>query len=335
MLPQIAAAVIIAALAIYSVSGGADFGAGLWSLIASGRRAEDQRRLVDDAIAPIWEANHVWLILVVVLLFVCFPLAYSTASIALHIPITLMLIGVVLRGSAFAFRHYAESDTLRERWGRVFAMTSVLTPLFLGICLGAVVTGRITTTIGSRFSAYIDSWATPFPIAVGIFTLALFSFCAAVYLTNETSDRELQEIFRRRAMVAGVIAAALSLALHPVGLSDAPEFTRQLLAAPWGIPLRALSTIAGVGTMVALQQRRYRLARMMVIALIAFIVAGFGYAQQPFMIRPEVTIANAAAPLATLRLTLLTLGAGTVLLAPSFFVLFRVFKGSRSEQEGE
>jgi cytochrome d ubiquinol oxidase subunit II len=328
VIADVIAVVALVALAVYSVSGGADFGAGLWSLIASGRRADDQRDLVDEAIAPIWEANHVWLILVVVLLFVCFPVAYSTASIALHIPLTLMLIGVVLRGSAFAFRHYAQTDTLRRRWGRVFAMTSVLTPIFLGLVLGAICSGRIAAVTPRDFhEGYVATWLTPFPLAVGAFTLALFALCAAVYLTNETQDRELQDVFRFRAIVAAIVTGAIGLGVIAVGLVDAPEFTGQLLSTPFGLPLQLVAAAAGIATIVALRRRRYAFARISVIALVSLVVAGWGYAQHPFIIRPELTVVNTAAPAATLRLTAIALAAGSLLLAPSFVALFRIFKG--------
>jgi cytochrome d ubiquinol oxidase subunit II len=198
---EIAAAVMWVALVVYALTAGADFGGGVWHLLAVGPRAKEQRLLIDDAIAPIWEANHVWVILIVVLLFVCFPSALSGASIALHIPLTLFLIGIVLRGAGFAFRHYAATRGMRRRWTRLFAMSSAVAPFFLGICLGAVSAGTIDVRDGMSMNGFVRPWMNPFAISVGAFGLALIAFVAAIYLLNETSDRDLLADFRARAMV--------------------------------------------------------------------------------------------------------------------------------------
>lgn len=201
------AAVTLASLTIYVLGGGADFGGGVWDLFARGPRARQQRDTIADAIGPIWEANHVWLILVVVLLFFAFPMAFAAIATALHVPLTLMLIGIVLRGSAFTFRTYDDrSDRAQRRWGRTFAMASVVTPVMLGVCVGAIASGeiRVEPESGRVATDFISAWLRPFPFAIGFFTLALFAFLAAVYLTLETRDPELRDDFRRRALAAAV-----------------------------------------------------------------------------------------------------------------------------------
>ncbi len=170
--PELIAAVLFGALLLYTVSGGADFGGGMWDLVARGRLAGPQRRLVDRAIAPVWEANHVWLIVAVILLFTAFPPAFAAITTRLHVPLTALLIGIVLRGSALVFRQYGAPGAA-ARWQRVFAATSAVTPFFLGASLGAI-------TSGSASDRDLLAWATPLPFATGAAAIALCAYLAAV-----------------------------------------------------------------------------------------------------------------------------------------------------------
>src|SRR5262249_34045426 len=163
-------------------------------------RARQQRDLIAQAIGPVWEANHVWLILAITVLFTAFPAAFSTITTLLHLPLLLMLIGIVFRGSAFAFRSYdLPNDLAHARWSLVFSISSLLTPILLGITLGSIASGRLIGPHANFVEAYIDPWLAIFPVAVGCFALALFAFLAAVYLTSEASEPELREDFRRRS----------------------------------------------------------------------------------------------------------------------------------------
>src|SRR4051812_22364451 len=175
-------AVIVAALVLYLLLGGADFGGGVWDLFAFGPRRAEQRRAIEQAIGPIWEANHVWLILVVVVLFTAFPPAFAAISVALHVPLTLFLVGVVLRGSAFAFRSFdTRGDRHQRRWGLLFSMASTVAPVLLGVVVGALVSGRIRVAGGLVQGGFFRAWLAPFPLAVGLFALALCAFLAATY----------------------------------------------------------------------------------------------------------------------------------------------------------
>ncbi|HUS66765.1 MAG TPA: cytochrome d ubiquinol oxidase subunit II [Kofleriaceae bacterium] len=325
------AAVMLGSLVLYALFGGADFGGGVWDLFAFGPRASQQRALIEQAIAPIWEANHVWLILVVVLLFTAFPAAYSAATTALHVPLTLMLLGIVARGSAFVFRQYSPpSATLRRRWGRVFAISSTVTPLFLGIVIGAITAGTVRFSDGLPVGGFVRPWLAPFPIAVGLVALALFAFLAAVYLTSEPGDVEVTEDFRRRALIAG-LAVGLAAVASVITLGNAgAHFRAALFGSWWSWPLQLATALAATSAFAALWLRRYRLARVCAIAQVSLIVAGWGLAQRPYLIAPDVTLANAAAPAATLRLLLIVLGIGIVILFPCLAWLYRVFKSSRS-----
>src|SRR5215211_2274038 len=175
MLEIVIAIVVLASLILYALMGGADFGGGVWDSCARGPRAERQRKIIADAIAPIWEANHVWLILVIVLLFTAFPRAFAAMMTALHIPLTAMLVGIVLRGSAFVFRKYdMKDDHVQRRWSFVFGVSSVLTPLLQGVCLGALASGAIGVVDGQVVTGFFAGWTGGFAVACGVFAVGLF-----------------------------------------------------------------------------------------------------------------------------------------------------------------
>ena len=329
------AGVMLIALMIYTLSAGADFGGGAWTLLASGPRAEDQRQLVDDAIGPIWEANHVWLILVVVLLFVCFPGAFAAVSTALHVPLTVMLIGIVLRGSAFAFLHvYTHAEQAHDpgprRFSRIFAVASLITPITLGVTLGALSTGiHVARATGVVQTDFISEWFAPFPFAAGLFTLCLFAFLAAVYLAYEAADRELSDIFRRRALIsAGALGLAALLAFFAAG-PGAPVIHAGLSATGWALPLHLSTGLAAVLAIVLLWQRRLQLARLAAMTQAALIVGGWALAQYPYLVFPDLTIADAAAPRSVLVPVLIALGIGALVLVPSLAYLYFIFKSRR------
>jgi cytochrome d ubiquinol oxidase subunit II len=325
--------VIMLGLNAYALLAGADFGGGVWDLFASGPRREAQRRLIADAMGPVWEANHVWLILVVVLLFTCFPPVFARLAIALHIPLTLMLIGIVLRGSAFIFRNYEDrNDMIQRRWGRVFAVASLITPLLLGVMIGAVASGRIVPPVGtdSDFpTLFLRPWLTPFALGVGAFALCLFGFLAAVYLTVEArGNRDLEEDFRQRALGAGVAvfltaAGVLALSFRQAG---APLVWHGLMHAERAWIVQTLTAIASIAAFAALLLRRYRLARVAAGAQVSLILWGWGVSQYPYLLPPDLTIDQAAAPDVTLRLVLLALAGGGMILIPALAYLFRLFK---------
>jgi cytochrome bd ubiquinol oxidase subunit II len=345
-MPELTPALLVALAAMislnaYALLGGADFGGGVWDLLATGPRRDKQRALISHAMGPVWEANHVWLILVIVLLFTCFPAAFSRLSIFLHIPLTLMLLGIVLRGSAFTFRSYdAGSDQLQRRWGGMFAIASLITPLILGMMIGAVATGRLVppdwadpASPTDFVSMYVQPWLTPFTLAVGLFALSLFAFLAAVYLTVEAREPELQEDFRRRGLGAGgavLLAAGASLLLSSRDESGAPLMWQGLIRSGWAIGFHGLTAIAAITALVGLSTRRFRLARVAAAAQVTLILWGWILAQYPYIVPPDLGIENTAAPEVTLKLVLGALLVGAALLIPSLYYLFRVFKSERA-----
>ena len=327
-LPDVAAALLALSLNAYVLFGGADFGGGVWDLLATGPRRARQREVIAHAIGPIWEANHVWLILAIVLAFTCFSPVFARIMTVLHIPLSLMLVGIVLRGSAFTFRTYDdEHDAAQRQWGRIFSSASVLTPLLLGISLGAVASGRVVAPIRGTFAErFVEPWLTPFAFGVGLLTVALFAFLAAVFLTLETRDRELVEDFRRRALGAGVAVFLASALVLLLSFQAAPLLSRGLTGSGWALPLHLATAASAIAVFAALWTRRFRLARVLVGLQVSLIFWGWTVSQYPYLVPPDLTIDGAAAPEITLRLTLWALGLGTLVLAPSLVYLFRVFK---------
>lgn len=339
-LADLLAGALVLALNAYVLSGGADFGGGVWDLLATGPRKIAQRDLVAQAIGPVWEANHVWLILAVVLLFTCFPPAFARLAVALNLPLTGALVGIVLRGSAFAFRGYGgDRDVVQRRWGRVFAVASLVTPILLGVAVGTVASGALGERGGGKgegfLATYVATWLAPFPLAVGLFTLCCFAFLAAVYLTLEAPEGALREDFRRRALAAGIALGVAAFAALLLARPEAPLMGAGLLGSGWALPFQAGTGMVAVGTLGAVWTRRYRLARAAAAAQISLILWGWVVSQYPYVVPPDLAIADAAAPPATLRLVLIALALGAAVLVPSLLYLFRVFKrGDRPSAVG-
>jgi cytochrome bd ubiquinol oxidase subunit II len=331
-LDLILAGTILISLTFYVLFGGADYGAGVWSLLARGPRALAQREAIAKAIGPIWEANHVWLILVVTILFTTFPKAFALISTQLHIPLSLMLIGIVLRGSAFAFRtNDVVPRTVNEAgaqkfWERVFAVSSVFTPIMLGVTIGAVASGLKIGQAGTFVDAFVRPWATLFCFTVGLLALVLFAFLAAVYLLLEVQDVALGEDFRQRALWAGGMAVLLAGTVFLLSNSAASYVRYQLSHTTWGIMTLILAGLSALGALTSLWQRMYRLAFVCTVSEVIAIVWGWGVAQYPYLVIPDITISDSA-PLQTLQLVLATVLIGALFLFPSLYYLYRIFKG--------
>lgn len=343
-LPEVVAGVMMVALNAYVLLGGADFGGGLWDLLARGPRREEQRKLVASAIGPIWEANHVWLIVVVVLLFTCFPPAFATLSIILHIPLTLMLVGIVARGSAFVFRSYGARDYEgQQRWGRVFAIASVITPILLGMAAGAIASGavgRAMHPIGPTYEwraatfaeTYVWPWLSPFTVAVGAMALALFAFLAAVYLIVATENAELREDFRRRALGAGLFVFVAAFIALGLSYRHAPAVGQALTGSSWALPFQLATGVTALLALWALWTRRYHLARWAAGAQVSLVLWGWAFVQLPWIVPAHLTIRAAASPRITLELVLAGLAGGSLILVPSLWYLFRTFARARDGQ---
>src|SRR5258706_9981584 len=265
--------------------GGADFGGGIWNLLAFGPRAKRQREAIADAIAPIWEANHVWLILVIVLLFTGFPRGFTTMMTALNIPMTVMLLGIVLRGSAFVFRKYDVED--ERRWDTLFGMASFLTPFFQGVILGALTTGQIRVEQGRVIRGFMAGWLTPFALSCGVFALGLFAFLAATYLTLDTRDEpDLQDDFRRRSLVSGLALAPIALMVFLTSREGAPAMYHELTRW-WAPVLLAWTSLFAGAALVALWRRPFVVARLAAIGQVPLLLLGWGLGQYSHLGKPD------------------------------------------------
>ena len=331
MLPieYIVAGGMLVAVTLYAILGGADFGGGMWDLLARGPRAKSQRDLISSAIAPIWEANHVWLIVVLVLLFNAFPPAFYALMVSLHVPLTLSLIGIVLRGAAFTFRHYdAHTDDVQRRWGRIFAIASTITPVTLGMCVGAIASGKIPADVQQM--DFFAAWLAPFPAVIGLLTLSVFAYIAAVFLTVEAENPQVRDDFRARALAAAALVFVFAWAAFALSGEGAPRVRAGLLHSRWSLAFHAVTGAFAITAIAALWARRFLIARVAAALQVVFIIWGWGLAQFPYLIEPSITIESAAAPKATLWILVTALAAGTVILVPSMYLLYRLFKAKRN-----
>src|ERR1700730_10967900 len=293
----ILAGVMLAALVIYSLLGGADYGAGFWDLMCSGPRQQGQRDLIARAIQPVWEANHIWLILVVVLMFSGFPAAFSEISLGLAVPIFLILLGIVLRGSSYVFRAYFTGSVRTQLyWGKVFSISSSITPLFLGIVIGAISSNGVQVKDDVSENGFLGTWFRPFPLIVGLLSLSLFAYLSACYLTIEADDPALQNDFRNRALFSGFVSLMAAFATYVVAGNAAQGIRDGLSRAPYVWLIEVGGAIAALVAFQALWTRHYQRARIAAAAQVALIVFGWGVAQYPYLVRPELTIYKSAAP---------------------------------------
>ncbi len=319
---------LVAAAIIYAVTGGADFGGGVWDLLASGPRKQEQRRLIERAITPVWEVNHVWMILIVVILFSGFPGAFGALCTALHIPLTLMLLGIVARGTAFTFRTYdRREDDVQQRWGLLFSVASVITPLLLGNIIGSVSTGGITVEEGVVTSGFIHPWlSSGFAWSVGVLTLLLFAYLAAVYLANEADDEALANDFRLRALVCGGATTAGALITYWLTEQGAPELYSRL--ADHSLLLFGAAALSALMAIFSLIQRRYAWARLLAIGQVVLVIGGWGCAQYPSILMGSVDIEDASGPAHVQQTIAWILFVGIPPLVGCIYYMMRIFKGS-------
>ena len=319
-------------LTLYVLFGGADFGAGVWDLLAGGtRRGRDQRDLIEHSLAPVWEANHVWLIFVLVLLWTGFPPAFAAVASTLYIPLTLAALGMIARGSAFAFRKTAPSLSLQRLFGAAFAFSSFVTPYFLGAVVGGIASGRVPPGIAA--GNVLTSWINPTSTLAGVLAVGVCAYLAAVLLCADAQrevSAEMAGRFRARGLFTAVLVGVVALGGVVVLRQDAPQLFDGLTHR--GLPLMVVSGLAGIASIALLIRRRYGWARIAGALAVVAVLWGWAVAQYPYIQPPTVTIADAAASDTTLVTLLFSLLAGTVLLAPSLGYLYVLFQ--RTHQRG-
>ena len=322
-LAEVPAALILIGIAVYIVFAGADFGAGLWYLLAGpGPRGRPIRDFTYHAMAPVWEANHVWLIFVLVVTWTAYPTAFGSITSTLAVPFFIAAVGIIMRGTAYALRSGAPPDRDTEgATGFVFGASSILTPFALGTAIGAIAAGEVP--VGNAEGDLFSSWLNPTSLVIGVLAVATSGYLAAVYLAGDAhrnEEPELARAFHRRALAMAVIAGALGVAGLLVLRADARVLFDDLTSGA-GLAAVLASAAGGLATVALVRARRYEPARASAALAVAAIVAGWGLAQRPELL-PGLTIEDGAAGHATLVALLVSIAVGAVILIPSLALLF-------------
>jgi cytochrome bd ubiquinol oxidase subunit II len=336
MLPELAAAVALIALTAYVVLGGADFGAGFWDLTAGGaERGAPVRAMIKRAMSPVWEANHVWLIFLLVVLWTGFPEAFGSITSTLAIPLFAAALGIVLRGGAFALKGEAATIAEARALGATFALASVVVPFFLGAAVGAIAAGEVP--LGNARGDEWGSWTGATSILIGVLAVATGAHLAAVFLgadSNRAGRPDLVRAFRTRALGSGVVAGALAIAGLLVVRSDVPDLYDGLTSGA-GLACVLVSGAAGVVTLWLEWRERFEAARYSAAVAVGAIVAGWALAQEPYLLPPDLTLDAAAASDATLWALLGSTAIGLLVLIPALVWLFRLALGGKLAYEEE
>jgi len=336
MLDDICLGFVLLGITAYAVFGSADFGAGFWDLTAGGaHRGGRLRGMVQRSMSPVWEANHVWLIFVLVILWTAFPVVFGSIFSTLSIPLFLAAIGIIFRGTAFALRGQAATIKEARVLGAVFALSSVLIPFFLGAAIGGVASGRVP--VGNAAGDLVSSWLNPTSALIGVVGVLSGAYLAAVYLAGDSERAGLPDLvraFRARALGAGVATGAAALAGLLVLRSDARDLYDGLTSGG-GLALVLVSGACGLATLALVYRERFGLARVTAAGAVAAVVVGWVIAQSPYVLPGEVKLEQAAASDATLSAVVIGVAAGMVVLVPSLWWLYRLVLQGRLDQEYE
>ncbi|TFV75050.1 cytochrome d ubiquinol oxidase subunit II [Blastococcus sp. CT_GayMR20] len=325
-LPEVVLSIMFVGLIAYGLFGGADFGAGIWDLLAGGtRHGAPQRALIERSIAPVWEANHVWLIFVLVILWTAFPGAFAAVVTTLYIPLTLAAFGMIARGAAFAFRKSTTTLGMRRFLGASFALSSLVTPYFLGAVVGGVASGRVPPGIAA--GDVLASWINPTSVLGGVLAVLVCAYLAAVFLCADARREGADDLaaqFRMRALGTAAVTGLVGVGGLFVLRADAPELFDRLTGR--AAPVVGLSVLAGLAATVLLGRRQYALARVASALAVAAILLGWAVGQYPYLLLPELTIEEAAGGRATLTALVVALVGGSVILLPALVYLYVLFQ---------
>jgi cytochrome bd ubiquinol oxidase subunit II len=318
---------------MYLVLGGADFGAGIIELFTSQKNKNKTRLLSYQAIGPIWEANHMWLIIAIVILFVGFPEIYSTLSTYLHIPLLIMLFGIVARGTAFIFRHYdAVKDQMQSVYNFIFVYSSFITPMFLGIIAASVISGSIDTSADTFVSAYIFSWLGWFQFSVGLFTVLICGFLASVFLVGESKDKFIQKIFARKAQIMNMLTVLSGGIVFLVAEIQGLPLIRQMLSSYFALTCLVLASISLYFMWRFLRSRKKNIVRLLAGFQVSMILLAVFQIHFPdfvvFSDRQTLSLFNHAAHFSSIRALAWALMLGSVFILPALFYLVWSFQRS-------
>ena len=333
MVSEAVAAVLFFGMVAYAIFGGADWGAGVWDLTAGGaERGARPRAVVNHSIGPVWEANHVWLIFILVVLWTGFSEAFASIMLTLFVPLSLAAFGIVLRGASFAFRKEVLRVSSQRNFGAAFAISSVLVPFCFGAVAGAIASGRVPAggVAGDRWS----SWLSPTAILGGILAVAVCAYLAAVYLVwdaHRFAGPDMVEYFRRRAVVAAIVTGVIALVGIFVLQSDADYLFDRLTGV--ALPLVIISAIGGLGSLVLLVRHNHRGARLLAIAAVVAVLVGWCVAQWPYLLPESLKVTAGAAPDATLWSILIVFVVAAIVILPSLGLLYYLDQRSLLESE--
>lgn len=323
-----------ASLLLYVILGGSDYGAGILEIFPAGRFRTPQKEVINHAMGPVWEANHMWLILVVVILFMGFPTIFTALMVSLHFPMLALLAGIVVRGAAFTFRHYdaVQSPRSQRLYTVLFSLSSLWTAVWLGLIAASLNRGKIDLESHDFWTAYVAPWWGLYPLSVGIFVACIFLFLACVYLTGETTEPELRRRFTRRAALANGLVVLSGGLVFAASLGERESLPVQFLRSPLLLGLIAVATLLFVALWGFINRRRVYLTRTVAAGQVSLILAGWLLLYAPNAVitaqRP-LSFYSEAAPPATLRQLVIALLVGSVFIFPSLFYLLRVFKKTR------
>jgi cytochrome d ubiquinol oxidase subunit II len=329
-----AAIILFAAVLMYAIFGGADFGAGFWDLTAGGAdRGRRPRKVKDHTIGPVWEANHVWLIFIFVVLWTCFPEAYASITLTMFVPLTLAALGIVLRGAGFAFRKAVFRTRHQRQFGVIFAVSSVLVPYCFGAIAGGIASGRVPA--GGQAGDPVNSWINSTSIVTGLLAVSVTAYVAAVFLTwdaGRLSDYTMVAYFRIRAVAAGVATGVLAFVGLFVVRNDARYVFDGLTSR--GLPLVVVSVLAGLGALLLLRGRPHQGGRVAAVVAAGALVLGWGVAQWDYLLPESLTVSQAAAPPGTITAVLVAAALAALLIVPAFVLLYVLDQKSLLAGEG-
>ncbi|MFZ0452480.1 MAG: cytochrome d ubiquinol oxidase subunit II [Ignavibacteriaceae bacterium] len=322
---------LLVSVYLYCLLGGADFGAGIVELTARGESKERTKNLVSESMAPIWEANHMWLVITVVILFNAFPAIYTQVSISLYIPLILLLVGIVLRGTAFTFRHYdAIKDESQKVYSGIFSYSSLIVTFFFGLVIGALISGKISQNPADFIEGYVTPWLNIFSVSVGIFLCTLFSFIASVYLIGDSTEISIREEFITKAKHATIAMVISGGVVFIASFIENVDLITQFFSHPVSITLIVFATIGLPVLWITLGKGQIWFSRVIAGAQLLFILGGFYAIYFPTIVKikdgTNLTLFNSAAPEVTLVYLSWALIIGSFIIFPSLFYLLNIFK---------
>ena len=325
------AVVLLAVIAAYALFSGADFGGGIWDLLAGGaRHGAVPRAAIDASVTPVWEGNHVWIIFGLVIMWTAFPPAFAAIMTALFTPLALSLLGIFLRGVGFAFRHEAERLNMQRLNGALFAASSLMAPFFLGTVIGAVATGAVPAAPSGQV---LSAWTSPTALVTGALFVATCAYIAAIYLVADSERRKQPEMvryFSYRAIAAGVLSGVLA-AVNLLLMRTSSPYIFDRLVGP-ALPLVVVSVVAGIAALVLVVLRRIQSMRIAAGLAVAAVVAGWGWAQYPWLLPGSLTLQAGSAPSATLWAELAVAGLAVLFVLPAFAWLYWLQQHGRLQE---